>query len=106
MNKLHLILLCFCCWAPMAYGQQTIGGTVTDRDGGAPLPNVTVIIPETSRGIPNWAGETDFGVIRYADIVLMYAERTYRTYPNSGRISKTIKYGIRSQAGRSNSIQI
>jgi len=29
---------------------------------------------KTSRGIPNWAGETDFGIIRFGDIVLMLAE--------------------------------
>ncbi len=34
-------------------------------------------LSKTSRGIPNWAGETDFGIIRFADIVLMYAELKY-----------------------------
>ncbi len=34
-------------------------------------------LSKTSRGVPNWAGETDFGIIRFADIVLMYAELKY-----------------------------
>ena len=33
---------------------------------------------KTSRGIANWAGETDFGILRFGDIVLMYAELTFK----------------------------
>jgi hypothetical protein len=33
---------------------------------------------KTSRGIANWAGETDFGILRFGDIVLMYAELKFK----------------------------
>jgi hypothetical protein len=32
-----------------------------------------------NRGIPAWAGDIDYGVLRYADILLMYAEAKYKT---------------------------
>jgi hypothetical protein len=39
---------------------------------------------KTSRGIPNWAGETDFGILRFADIVLTYAELKYKKGDEAG----------------------
>jgi starch-binding outer membrane protein, SusD/RagB family len=33
----------------------------------------------SNRGIPAWAGDIDYGVLRYADVLLMYAEAKYKT---------------------------
>jgi len=37
-----------------------------------------------NRGIPAWAGDIDYGVLRYADVVLMYAEAKYKTGDETG----------------------
>lgn len=39
---------------------------------------------KTSRGIANWAGETDFGILRFGDIVLMYAELKFKKGDEAG----------------------
>lgn len=36
------------------------------------------------RGIPAWAGDVDYGVLRYADVLLMYAEACYKTGDEAG----------------------
>lgn len=37
-----------------------------------------------NRGTPAWAGETDYGILRYADVVLMYAEARFKTGDEPG----------------------
>lgn len=37
-----------------------------------------------NRGTPAWAGETDYGVLRFADVVLMYAEARFKTGDEPG----------------------
>jgi starch-binding outer membrane protein, SusD/RagB family len=41
-------------------------------------------LSKTSRGIANWAGETDYGVLRYADVLLMYAEARFKRGNEAG----------------------
>jgi hypothetical protein len=37
-----------------------------------------------NRGIPAWAGDIDYGVLRYGDVLLMYAEAKYKTGDEAG----------------------
>lgn len=41
-------------------------------------------VSKSSRGMPTWAGETDFGILRYADMVLTYAELLFKRGDESG----------------------
>lgn len=38
----------------------------------------------SNRGIPAWAGDIDYGVLRYGDILLMYAEAKYKMGDEAG----------------------
>jgi TonB-dependent starch-binding outer membrane protein SusC len=49
MCKFYFILSCFCCTVLIANAQQTLTGKVTDSGDGTPLPNVTIIVKETSQ---------------------------------------------------------
>jgi len=49
MHKFYFLLGCFCAWATIASAQQTITGTVTDGGDGTPLPNVTIVVPQTDQ---------------------------------------------------------
>lgn len=46
----HLTILMFVLTSVMAYGQQTINGSVTSLDDGEPLPGATLIIKGTQQG--------------------------------------------------------
>ncbi|MET0394395.1 MAG: RagB/SusD family nutrient uptake outer membrane protein [Chitinophagaceae bacterium] len=37
-----------------------------------------------AKGIPAWASETDFGILRYADVLLMYAEAKFKNGDEAG----------------------
>ncbi|HTE28015.1 RagB/SusD family nutrient uptake outer membrane protein [Flavitalea sp.] len=37
-----------------------------------------------NRGTPAWAGETDYGILRFADVVLMYAEAKFKAGDEPG----------------------
>lgn len=37
-----------------------------------------------ARGIPAWAGDVDYGILRYADVLLMYAESRFKTGDEAG----------------------
>lgn len=41
-------------------------------------------LSKTSRGMPTWAGETDYGVLRYADVLLMFAELKFKKNDEPG----------------------
>ena len=41
-------------------------------------------IARRSRGLESWGGETDWGILRFADIILMYAELKFKTGDEPG----------------------
>jgi len=41
-------------------------------------------VDRLNRGIPAWAGDIDYGILRYADVLLMYAEAKYKTGDEAG----------------------
>ncbi|RKR84017.1 putative outer membrane starch-binding protein [Mucilaginibacter gracilis] len=61
-------------------------------------------VSKRNRGIPSWAGETDYGILRFADIILMYAEARFKTGDEAG--ARSLLREIRLRACNDNVTQV
>ena len=52
-----------------------------------------------NRGIPAYAGDIDYGILRYADVILMYAEAKYKTGDEAGARASFSELRTRAVAG-------
>ena len=56
-------------------------------------------VDRINRGVPNWAGDIDWGVLRYGDVLLMFAEAKYKTGDETGARSLFSELRTRAVAG-------